>query len=410
MNIHRSLATIAGLVCAFGAQAHDAQVSRYRVSELSVPDSLKAGCLSSYAAGASILRINDFGVVNAVSLCYTVVDNATGAIQFTNRTFVAAPWFGSVELPLTSPTFSYSYTVTNRGDLFGYEGLDTGGFGATRWTLGGGHERIFFDPACETIQFQAAVDGNGRYTVGWGLRGDSRLPPPVDQLCIRMRWVIRNAAGVETLGPLDGLPAGINAFDVAVGTSDRSAIRYHVPTGQTRVLHAADSAHSVEVADINDLGEVAGRITLNQTPDVYNQCDPSVAVRWERDGRERVLPHLPGAVSSHAFGVGYDGETVGDSGAGQYCGFTDNSLERAVLWKGGRAFDLNTLIPRSAGITLTYAYSVNRLGQITAGGYVNAEPVRLCPSSEFDPATGTSTIITVPCHNQHMFVLTPSGH
>ena len=409
MNFHRSLATIAGLLCAFSAHAQGPAVSRYRVVELPIPDSLKAGCLTDYSAGASITRINDLGIVNAYSNCYTAVDPAAGVLQFKSRTFVAAPWFGAVELPLSGPGFSYSYNINNRGEAFGYEGPETGGFYAVKWSLGGGHERIFFDPACENIQFQAAVDGNGRYTVGWALRGDPSLPPPVDQLCIRTRWVIRNAAGVETSGPLDGSPSAINAHDVAVGTVARSAVRYHVPTGQSVVLHAADPAHSVDATDINDLGEVAGRITVNAQPDFYNQCDPGVAVRWERDGRETVLPHLPGAVASHAFGVGYDGETVGDSGAGQYCAFTDNSGERAVLWKAGRVFDLNTLIPRVAGITLTYAYAVNRRGQITAGGYVNAEPLTRCPSSQFDPATGTSTIVTVPCHNQHMFLLTPVG-
>ena len=62
------------------------------------------------------------------------------------------------------------------------------------------------------------MDGNARYTVGWGLRGDPSFPPPIDQLCFNTRWVIRTAAGVETNGPLGGSPTAINAFDVAVGT------------------------------------------------------------------------------------------------------------------------------------------------------------------------------------------------
>ncbi|HEU5135507.1 MAG TPA: hypothetical protein VFU13_10230 [Steroidobacteraceae bacterium] len=412
MKLPRSLATFAGLLCAFGAQAHEPAVSRYRVTQLPIPDSLTDGCVDGYSAGASITRINDFGVVNATANCYSTVDPATGTLQFLSGTFVAAPWFGAVELPRSGPVASYSYNINNRGELFGYEfgTPEGGGIYATKWSLAGGRERIFFDPACgENLQFQAAVDGNGRYTVGWALRGDPSLPPPVDQLCIKTRWVIRNAAGVETSGPLGGSPSAINVHDVAVGTVDRSAVRYHVPTGQLVVLHAADPAHSVDATDINDLGEVAGRISTNSQPDFANGCDPGVAVRWERDGREIVLPHLPGAVSSHAYGVGYDGETVGDSGAGQYCPFSDNSSERAVLWKGGLVYDLNTLIPRSAGITLTYAYAVNRRGQITAGGYVNSEPLTLCPSSQFDPVTGTSTITTVPCHNQRMFLLTPVG-
>jgi len=407
----RLVGAFAALLCSAAAAAHGPAVSRYRVNELPVPDSLSAACLSAYSRGASITRINDFGVVNASSFCYTTVDTVNPMILSTGAIFVAALWFGAVELPRTNPGYSYSYTINNRGELFGYESgtPEGGGLFATKWTLAGGHERIFFDPACGTIQFQAAVDGNGRYTVGWALRGDPSLPPPVDELCIKMRWVIRDATGVETSGPLGGSPAAINIQNVAVGTVDRSGVRYHVPSGQLTVLHAADSAHSVDPTDINDLGEVAGRITQNAQPDVFNACDPSVAVRWERDGHERVLPHLPGAVSSHAFGVGYDGETVGDSGAGAYCSYTDNSGERAALWEGGRAFDLNTLIPRAAGITLTYAYAVNRRGQITAGGYVNDEPMTLCPSYQYDSNNGTVSVVTVACHNTHMFVLTPVG-
>ena len=407
----RLLAVFAALLCSTAAVAHGPAVSRYRVNELPIPDSLTAGCLAAYSKGASITRINDFGVVNASSFCYATVDTVNPMIVSTSATFVAAPWFGAVELPRSGPVASYSYTINNRGELFGYEfgTPEGGGIFATKWTLAGGRERIFIDPTCDTFQWSAAVDGNGRYTVGWASRRDPSLPPPVDQLCIRTSWVIRNAAGVESTGPLGGAPAAINVHDVAVGTVDRSGVRYHVPTGQLTVLHAADSAHSVDPTDINDLGEVSGRITQNAEPNFFNACDPSVAVRWERDGRERVLPHLPGAVSSHAFGVGYDGETVGDSGAGAYCSYTDNSGERAVLWEGGRAFDLNTLIPRAAGITLTYAYAVNRRGQITAGGFVNDEPLTECPSYQYDTVNCTVSVVTVPCHNTHMFVLTPVG-
>lgn len=410
MNYVRSIATLSILLGSASAQA-DNSVSRYRVTQLQPPASVAEGCVTGYSAGASVEKINDFGVVNAVFYCHTAVDVSAGILTLKSVALVTAPGFEGFELPTFNPGFSYSYTVNNRGELFGYESgtPEGGGLFAARWTLFGGHERIFFDPTCESINFQAAVDGNGKYIVGWALRGDDRLPPPVDLLCIRQRWVIRDAAGVESYGPVDGTPAAINQRDVAVGIAARGAVRYHVPSGQLAVLHAADSARSAEATDINDLGEISGRITTNSQPDFFNQCDRGVAVRWDRDGRERSLPHLPGAVSSHAFAVGYDGETIGDSGAGNYCPFTDNASERAVLWKNGRVHDLNSLIPRNAGVTLTYAYGVNRRGQITAGGYVNAEPLTLCPSSTFDPVTMTSIITTVPCHQQRMFVLTPVG-
>jgi hypothetical protein len=193
---------------------------------------------------------------------------------------------------------------------------------------------VFDLESCDQIRFSAAVGGNGRYTVGWGLRGDPSLPPPVDTLCLASRWLIRSAAGVETDGPLYGSPTAINAFDLALGTSNRSAITYHVPTRRTRVLHAADDAHTANTSDINDLGEAAGWIALNATPGVANQCDPGLAVRWSRSGMENVLPHLAGAVSSRAWGVGYAGETVGESGEGVYCAqHVDGATERAVLWQ-----------------------------------------------------------------------------
>jgi len=406
MNGIRLLAASLGLFTTF-VQAHEPAVPRFRVNEIAAP-SAASNCVPGYSAGTTINSINDFGVVNATVNCYTAVDPAAGVLQFQGTAFVASTWFGAVELPKSGPATTYSYALNNRGESFGYESPnDTGGLYGTKWSLSGGRERVLDDPACESIRFSAAVDGNARYTVGWALRPDPIFLPLV--LCISNRWVIRDSAGVLSEGPVNGSPYSMNAFDMAVGTSDRSAIRYHVPTGQVQVLHAADASHGAEAFNVNDLGEVAGNILQITAPEVSNSCAPSVAARWDRNGRERVLPHLPGAVSSHAFGVGYDGETVGDSGPGNYCPYIDNSSERAVLSKDGLVHDLNSLIPRGSGITLTYAYSVNRRGQITAGGFDNDEPLTQCARSEFNPETFEVKVIVVPCHNTRIYVLTPVG-
>jgi hypothetical protein len=320
---------------------------------------------------------------------------------------VSAPWFGAVALSKSEPGSSFSLRLNNRGEAFGYEvPAATGGLFATKWSLAGGRERIFDDPACETIRFSGAVDGNARYAVGWALRPLPILLPFV--LCVEQHWMFRDTAGVVTEGPL-GAPNAVNAFNVAVGNSGRSAIRYHVPSGETRILHAADDSHSADAFHINDLGDVVGRVVDDEVAGVYNPCDPGIAVRWDRNGAEFVLPHLPGAVSSRAYGAGYSGEVVGDSGAGEYCPYTDNRGERAVLWKDGRAYDLNSLIPRSSHITLNYAFSVNRRGQITAGGFDDADPQTICPKSEYDPLSGTVLVTEIPCHNTRIYVLTPVG-
>jgi uncharacterized membrane protein len=397
-------AALAGILFVVAAGAHETPVARYRVQELPRPASFNAGCLPGYAISGTIGKINDFGVANAAIRCVTAVDLTAGTFTSKGGIFVVAPWFGAVMLPQGSLGADFAYGINNRGELFGGS-AEPDGVHATKWTLGGGRETVFANPACDGVfPFANAVEGNGSYVVGWALRP---APEISDPLCFSLRWVIRTPAGTEVLGPLNGIPADINASNVAVGSSNRSAIRYNVVTGQVRVLHAATPNHNVEIGDINDLGEVAGRITVDNNP-AQIFCEPGVAVRWERDGRERVLPHLPGAVSSRALAVGYDGEVFGDSGAGEYCPETDHGRERAVLWKNGRVYDLNTLIPRSAGITLTYASSTNRMGQVTAAGTVNSEPMAVCAVQEYDPETAAPSVRLAPCRNIHIFVLTPT--
>ncbi len=399
----RPLAALGGLFLMTLAHTHGPAAARFRVNEVPFPESLREGCAPDYQIGASIQDINDFGVVNGNFTCYTEADPATSTFRPRSAPFIATTWFGAVELPVPADAGpSQGVTINNRGEIFGFEPVANGITGA-RWTLFGGHERVFYDPACDgSIQSSFANDGNGRYIVGLGLRPDPVLPPPLDTFCLRGVWLIRSPDGVESIGPPGGAMA-INAFNVAVGVSDRSAISYHVPTAQVRVLHAADATHSAEAVDINDKGQAVGRI-FEFTPSPGPTCNaPGIAVRWERDGSENLLPHLHGAVSSHAFGIGHDGEVVGDSGPGTGCADSN----RATLWKDGRVFDLNSLIAGSAGITLTRALSINRRGQISAGGYDNDEPLTQCPSVEF--VNGAPVFTVVPCRNQRMYVLTPLG-
>jgi hypothetical protein len=410
MRITRASFVLAAL--ALGSQsawAHGpAADPRYRVDEVRVPASNREDCLPEYSRNANAAAMNDFGVSVASFVCYTVVDPAAVFIEQKSGLFAGSPWFGSLELPQESGTYgAWATSINNRGNVFGSEPLPDFGFAGAIWSVGGGRQRVFDDESCGFIRQSAAAAGNARFTVGWAYRADASLPPPYDTLCITIRWLIRNAAGVESPGPLNGNPQAINAFDVAVGNVNRAAVSYHVPTGKLRVLHAADDAFSADASSINDLGEAAGVVRQNSSPGVTSYCDRHAAVRWARDGRETSLPHLPGAVSSRAFSVGYNGETVGDSGAGAYCSYLDGrrDLERAVLWRGARAMDLNTLIPRSAGITLTSAASVNRLGQILATGWVNDEPLTKCAEYAYD--TGSPVLKDVPCRRLRVFQLTP---
>src|SRR5688572_9288760 len=116
MNGLGLLAASAALLTSPGAQAQNSAVSRYKVVELPRPASLVANCLGGYFSGASIGRINDFGVVTATSNCWTSVDPANPPVtRMESAAFVAAPWFGATELPRSNDGFSYSHTINNRG-------------------------------------------------------------------------------------------------------------------------------------------------------------------------------------------------------------------------------------------------------------------------------------------------------
>src|SRR5262245_36438075 len=111
MDCIRSLAALAGLLTSIAVVGQADAANRYKVTEVQAPDSITAGCLPAYSKNASITAINDLGLVNGIMTCYTAVDPATVTLQINSRTFAAAPWFGAIELPLSGPGQSYSFTI-----------------------------------------------------------------------------------------------------------------------------------------------------------------------------------------------------------------------------------------------------------------------------------------------------------
>ena len=356
--------------------------------------------------------INDFGVAAGNFNCYTQIDPAAGTSTTSGGPFVWASWFGTLPLQDSDPTTSGSFatTINNRNEVFGSE-VDPD-FVGVKWSLAGGFETIFpNDPECEVIRLDIAIAGNGRYAVGVGYRPGPELPFP--GLCLTPAWITRTPSGTVVTDLLDAEARDINVFNTGVGVWQRNtAIRYHVVTKELRVLRTGDETHVAHTTDINDLGEVSGyEMTINPQP-APGECSSvsARALRWDRNDRETVLPLLPGTTSSRAWNVGTDGETVGESGPGQYCEPQNSTGERAVLWRGGKAFDLNEAIPSHLGVTLASANSINRRGQILAFGYRNADPLVICPRFVFDPETGMPSFdITQLCRSQRLFVLTPVG-
>jgi probable HAF family extracellular repeat protein len=95
-----------------------------------------------------------------------------------------------------------------------------------------------------------------------------------------------------------------------------------------------------------------------------------------------LTPDLPFNTDAFATAVNVHGQIVG-ARAG-----------RAFLWRNGVGTDLNTLIPASAGLTLTSANGINDSGQIVATGHPTANRNTTvtgsrCPRPS-NPATGGS--------------------
>jgi probable HAF family extracellular repeat protein len=159
---------------------------------------------------------------------------------------------------------------------------------------------------------------------------------------------------------VDGQPLS-RAFDISeinevVGSmNDRAFLTRNGRVEDLGVLpgHASSAARS-----INNVGQVVG---ISSSADGFSR-----AFLWDL-GRMRDLGLLPGHASSEANAVSVNGDVVGRSGN------PDLSDSRAVLWRGGRAIDLNTLITPGSGWTLSNATAINDLQHIVGVGIRNGE-------------------------------------
>jgi probable HAF family extracellular repeat protein len=158
---------------------------------------------------------------------------------------------------------------------------------------------------------------------------------------------------MRSLGPLLGGPShahainggGIVAGDSFLNPSRTGAIhgyRLDTRTGQILDLGVLGPGNS-HAEDINDHGVVVG---------VQSSFSNRAFIH---DGTSmRDLGKFADAFSAEAYGINNNGDVVGMSGV------------RAVLWKDGQIYDLNTLLAEAlpAGWTLTYAHAINDRGQI----------------------------------------------
>jgi hypothetical protein len=391
-----AIAMAMGLATGAEATGSAGTLPRYRVAAVPSPALADATCLPGHTLRNVPRGINDLGTVAADYICFKVGANGVPATQF-SQGFVWSPRFGAQLMPRGAEVRDVNaVSVNNRGEVFGREITLQGAAYGVEWSLSGGYERIFVaPPECSNIDSAAAGSVPG-YVVGYGLRPDSSSPGSC-----AVKWLIRTPFGETVEGPIGGQAWDINLWNVAVGDAGSAAVKVHAPSGNTQVLFTGDASNFGRAQDINDQGEVAGYLSLQN-----KFCGQATAVSWDRSGQMKTLPHLAGQASSRAHAIG-DDEIVGQSGPGQYCALPYGEAERAVLWKGRRTADLNALIPQWQNITLMRAVGVNRVGQIVALGFREDEPLAGCPVVSWDENDNPILDYSTPCRNLHIFVLTP---
>jgi probable HAF family extracellular repeat protein len=110
--------------------------------------------------------------------------------------------------------------------------------------------------------------------------------------------------------------------------------------------------------EINDNGDVAGASYINNFMRAFV---------WNKTEGLRDLGFLAGDNHSEALGINLFGEVVGDSAIGP----TSNS--KAVLWRAGSIYDLNSLIPSDSNWELSSANSISDTGYIVGNGFHNGQ-------------------------------------
>lgn len=271
-------------------------------------------------------------------------------------------WRGSaaVVLDTMGGSFGRAYGISDGGKIVG-EVMPQGqviNLRPVSWLLGrardmGGLGALSNDVFARAINAQG-VSGGASYAPGAGAMA-------------AVIW--RN--GIHALPGLGGAFSQVNAINgagIAVGHSSTGAggQDYHAALWdrQSRVHDLGTPGGSESRATaINNVGTVVGH--NREAGDVAFQ-----AVRWQ-NGRLAVLPTL-GGYGGYAYGINDRDDIVGVSP------LADGNL-RAVTWRGGAVFQLDTLVDdASAGLTITEANAINARGQIAAAT-VDGRAVLLTP-------------------------------
>jgi hypothetical protein len=398
------LAALAGF--SSSAWAHDELARRYLVVEIPAPDLHDPLCLPGYATQYFGAAINDRRFVAGGTGCYHDTGELPGgerSIQVQQHPSAWSPQTGPYLLPtMPGQLTGIALGVDVFNNAYGFlEGVSLDGI---RWSPGGGVSVVIGpdpDPSC-SVSVSMAVTANSRGEVaGWGFR-----PVAGDDIPCNLHPVVRRPNGTEAVGPLGGTPNAINAFGVVAGSLGGHAMKWNSRTGEVVNLRPQSESVVSAAADINDRDVAVGLDLGEPAPlGTTTGCPAEIALTWDHQNREHALPHLAGMKSSRATSINNDGVIVGFS-TPLDCPSAVDERVRAVVWKEGRALDLNRLAVGRPGVVLTQAGSINERGEILTAGYRAFEAPKPCPQFVFLP-DGSLHLDNSVCHDRRAYLLVP---
>lgn len=181
-------------------------------------------------------------------------------------------------------------------------------------------------------------------------------------------WTLQGSkvTSLPTLGGTSAEAWGINDAGQIVGAADTRAQVTHAALWQSGAVHdlgALRGGMFSEAVSINASGVAVGFSTLAETVNGTTlDFGDRHAVMFQSGKLVDLTPDLPFNHDAFATAINVHGQIVGAR------------ADRAFLWQNGVGTDLNTLIPASAGVTLTSANGINDSGQIVVTGQLTADP------------------------------------
>lgn len=195
---------------------------------------------------------------------------------------------------------------------------------------------------------------------------------------------------LPTLGGTYSAAYAVNDTGLVVGVAALYSASAYYPThaalwqnGQITDLGTLGGQNSTAYG-INAAGQIVG---VSDTVAPISGAEPQHPFSWQNGQMTDLGLPLDGA-SGTAKAINVSGQVVG---SGYSIGTYPNITQRALLWSGGKSYNLNTLVIGDTDWSLTDAAALNDSGQIVGSGTIGGKyhAFLLTPAPDSAPRVGT---------------------